>query len=391
VAEDDNEGNGFPLPQDLEQDESPYALAEPRRRDSFKAWHRPRKQYVRDRQWTNAINDILSGRDSHDRLKYIGLPGIDLLDLRHIVSEVCEPSGRVLEFVGYDIAAGGDGPLAVELNISEAELKAHPLVHQPSLIRPDDFRLLASTRTAAWRAAEQMAPADVINMDLTGHLFEAGTAGGRPYEAAVLQLFMLQVANPRPWLLLLTTKVDRETAAPGKLRDLAAGLERSLADCPDVRDLLAQHADTPFDPTAIGNCSDDDLRLYTVVGTLRWIYDVLMAGTVKTRPRLRSCFFYTSYETGGTLDMASLVIRFDRHSVDLDDATFGQDATPAEIDPCAELTRYVQRAANGNDIDAAVRADPELRRLLIERSGALLTQARYSIDAYRTWVGAYAS
>lgn len=389
---DDTDDTDFPLPPEIEQDETPYEYAEARRRDAFQPWHRPRKQYVRDKQWTNAITEILRDRDLKDRLKYLGLPGIDLLDLRHILSEVCEPTGRVLEYVGYDTAAGGDGTLGTELNISEAELKAHPLVHDPSRIRPDDFRHLASTGTPAWRAAERMAPADVINLDLTGHLFEEGTAGGRSYEAAVLQLLTLQVANPRPWLLLITTKVDRGTAAPDKLRVLADGLERSLDDCPDVRELLAEHSDVPFDAACIDGCSDGDLRLFTVVGTLRWIYDVLMTGTsVKTRPRLTSVFFYTSYLTGGTLDMASLVIRFDRQAVELDDSTFGQEAAPAAADPCPELTRYVQKTANGKDIDQVVREDSDLRDGLIEKSAALLSQARYSVDAYRTWVAAFSS
>lgn len=391
---DDPGDEAFPLPDVPAADDSSYEYPEPRRRDGFKAWHRPRKQYVREKQWTNAINDILDGRDPVDRLKYLGLPGLDLLDLRHIVATVCEPTGRVLEFVGYDTAAGGDGAQATELNISEVELRAHQLVHGPSRIRPDDFRHLASRDTAAWRAAEKVAPADVINLDLTGHLFSDGSVqGGRSYEAAVRELLALQIANPRPWLLLLTTKVDRETASLDKLTVLVQGLDRALSECTEVQEMLDRHAEAPFEAAAVESCSDADLRLFTVVATMRWIYDLVMGtAAVRCRPRLSSCFFYTSHSGGPGRDMASLVIRFDRRPVTLDDAVFEHPPTPdRDDDPCAELARYVARTAGGPDIDEVVAADPGLRAELVERSGALLTQARYSVDAYQQWVRDYTS
>lgn len=383
----------FPLPEEIGQDESPYEWVGEHSKNNFKAWHRPRKQYVRDKQWVSAIEDVLSGRDVSDGLKYVGLPGVDLLDLRQIIADICEPTGRVLRYLGYDIAAGDVGQVSTELNVSEAELKANRLVDNRSLIRPDDFRHVASAGTAARWAAEKMTPADVINLDLTGHLFHEGSAEGRSYESAVRELLKFQIANPRPWLLLLTTRVDRASASPEKLRKLAQGLEESLVDCPEVRALLSKQAEHPFSVAAMDTCSEADLGLFTIVGTLRWIHELLTAPeTVKTRPKFTSCFMYTSYEGGGCPDMASLVIKFRRLSVTLKDTTFSSgDAAPPVVDACADLTGYVNRAAARKNIDELLSSDSALWGQMVERSAKILSEARYDVAAYREWVRAYCS
>ena len=49
----------------------------------FLPWHRPRKQFVRDRQWCGEIGKLLEDSPREGGvLRYLGLPGADLLDLR---------------------------------------------------------------------------------------------------------------------------------------------------------------------------------------------------------------------------------------------------------------------------------------------------------------------
>src|SRR4051812_14989998 len=73
---------------------------------TFAPWHRPRKQFVRDHQWKVQINSMLADVPTEDgTLKYLGLPGADLLDLRHFHSEVCLPQNIGLRFLGFNSAA----------------------------------------------------------------------------------------------------------------------------------------------------------------------------------------------------------------------------------------------------------------------------------------------
>src|SRR5690242_12105971 len=95
---------GIGLPEPLSPEEIPeggYDHLERPPRAKFLPWHRPRKHYVRNAQWANAIREVMRDRDGSERLKYVGLPGVDLLDLRHILKFVCEPHERHLEFIGF--------------------------------------------------------------------------------------------------------------------------------------------------------------------------------------------------------------------------------------------------------------------------------------------------
>ena len=50
----------------------------------FKPWHKPRKQYIRLRQWCAIVRWLIRkvGMQQGDSLRYLGLPGEDLLDIR---------------------------------------------------------------------------------------------------------------------------------------------------------------------------------------------------------------------------------------------------------------------------------------------------------------------
>ena len=52
-------------------------LPEPK---EFKPWHKPRKQFVRRKQWSALLQGLYETREPEDPLRYLGLPGTDLID-----------------------------------------------------------------------------------------------------------------------------------------------------------------------------------------------------------------------------------------------------------------------------------------------------------------------
>lgn len=54
--------------------------------NNFMPWHKPRKQYIRDRQWVeHLVRLIRQKKFKHvDTINYFGLPGGDLLDINYI-------------------------------------------------------------------------------------------------------------------------------------------------------------------------------------------------------------------------------------------------------------------------------------------------------------------
>lgn len=385
--------DGFPLPGDIDYSGTEETYLQPGRpsRSDFFAWHHPRKQYVREKQWTNAVRGVMQRRDLADRIKYVGLPGIDLLDVRQLLRTVCEPIGRHLQYVGFDISAGSEGPAATELNISQSELDARAFIHKPSGVRPDDIRYVGRRNTGAWRAVKNLGHVDVVNLDLTTTVFDASSHEPESYMCTVKEILALQAGNPNPWVMLLTTKVD-DTMEATAIEPLLAKLKASVDECPDLGEAIKQSGIEV--PTSLidAGCPDDVRRILALVGAMQWMLGLVQSGRLKSKMKVESCFFYTSFATGGVIDMASLVLRFDPVLTELEDGVYTPPGVPPVPDSesakqlCAQYVRQFERIVDGPDIGARLQEDLSLRKEMTELSASLLEEARYSRDDYMAWV-----
>ena len=67
-----------------------FEYAQPRTAPKeFMPWHKPRKQFVRRKQWSALLRRLYKNRGPGDPLRYLGLPGTDLIDLRYLHKELC--------------------------------------------------------------------------------------------------------------------------------------------------------------------------------------------------------------------------------------------------------------------------------------------------------------
>ena len=89
----------------------------------FKPWHKPRKQFVRRKQWSALLRRLYENRGPRDPLRYLGLPGTDLIDLRYLHEQLCRDNDRQLCFLGFNTEAQRDSPAHIELNISLDEVR----------------------------------------------------------------------------------------------------------------------------------------------------------------------------------------------------------------------------------------------------------------------------
>jgi hypothetical protein len=112
---------------------SDYEAPKPKKKE-FLPWHKPRKQYVRRYQWCEQIKKLFAPVPTDDvastgetTLRYFGLPGIDLLDLRYFHDQVCEPSQLRMRFLGFNKGANPESPAQTELNISLLDVISIPL------------------------------------------------------------------------------------------------------------------------------------------------------------------------------------------------------------------------------------------------------------------------
>lgn len=214
-----------------------YEAPMPSDAKDFLPWHRPRKQYVRHYQWCHEINRMIGDTPpAGGLLKYLGLPGVDLLDLRHFHTEVCQTKNVKLRFLGFNSSARPASMAQTELNVSLDEVRKLSLVDQMSEVIGDNFAQVANQDSIAFQKARQLGPYDVMNLDLCDG-FGAQAPGTRDnsYYEAVNSLLTIQARNVNPWLLLLTTRADRPNVNAEVLQTLLGKYVSNLAQCAPFR------------------------------------------------------------------------------------------------------------------------------------------------------------
>src|SRR5688500_14489161 len=84
----------------LPTEEPTHAAAEPPL-GSFQPWHLPRKHHLRKNQWAVSLDRLLDVIPDRKLIKYLCLPGQDLLDVQ-VLADVCKAKGRRLRYLGFD-------------------------------------------------------------------------------------------------------------------------------------------------------------------------------------------------------------------------------------------------------------------------------------------------
>ena len=204
-----------------------------REKKPFLPWHRPRKHFVRHEQWQQQIELLVQAGELEDQtIRYLGLPGTDLLHTRHFYRTLCEPKELKLRYLGFNKAADPQNAGQTELNISLDEVSKLPGIDPRSEIIPEDFCLLANDGSNAWIRAKSLGPFDVINIDLCDGFatHQPGSLNRNHYDA-VTKLMALQSGKKQPWLLFFTTRTGFQDINADVLNTLIEKYRRNLSEC----------------------------------------------------------------------------------------------------------------------------------------------------------------
>jgi len=362
-----------------------YDVGRPPRR-SFQPWHRPRKQHVREQQWAAEAQWLLGQRRAEDKgpLRYLTLPGADLLDVRYLHQEVCAPAGQPLHFLGFDRAAAPNSPDQAALNVAMMEVRDLPLVVNSSDVLEHDVRQLATDNHIAWRRAVSFGPFDLINLDLCGHVTaEASGLDGTLYEA-IRRLFGLQDRRPDPWVFLLTTRLDRAAVADGTLAQLDVLVSDNVTSCAPFRSALEKLLGlAPVEPQAAASWTPQQQCDLLTVQIGKWL--LKLAHQINCGLVLESCIAYQVGSESGANDMVSLAFRLTpRLRAIKDEVRLAADPSVGASTECAQACALTGVVAHGLDIDATLSTDFGLRDRLIEETVQLLGPG-YDGEAYRRW------
>lgn len=363
-----------------------YEAPLPQKKD-FLPWHRPRKQFVRHYQWCEQIETLLPAIQADGgKLKYLGLPGVDLLDLRYFHDHVCQPRQIPLKFLGFNSGANPLSNAQTELNISLHEVRKLEFVDPVSEIIGDNFCLIANESSMAWDKTKNFGPYDVINLDLCDGFgaHEPGMLEDTHYNA-VSRLFSLQARKKNPWLLLITTRTGQEHVHPVVLEKFIQKFIENLRDCQPFQMASAENfaiANEAELLAAVG--SQQGTSTIFMMGLCKWLLGLAIGHTSKIE--VKSVIGYRVLPGAEHEDLVSIALRFEPAFMPVQDALGLANHHPNLLNECALATKALKRVAKCVDADAALAQDGELNRAMERATAGLLELARYDVHEFYAWL-----
>lgn len=355
----------------------------------FLPWHRPRKQYVRHHQWCHEIIQMIAGTPPVGGvLKYLGLPGVDLLDLRHFHTAVCEAKNVELRFLGFNSNAQPTSTAHTELNVSLDEVRRLSRVDPMSDVIGDNFARVANQDSIAFRKARELGPYDVINLDLCdGFGAQAPGTLDNSYYEAVRSLLALQSRQMNPWLLLLTTRADKANINMAVLQALLGKYVANLTQCVPFREASRDHFSIET-AEALAAAVETPAGLLPVflTGLCKWFLALALEHQPPTSVELRSVFGYRVDKGAEHEDLISLALKFTPTFVPADDPLGLAIQPVAAPNECTLSTRALKRVAKRIDADKKLEENAELHQSMADATAHLLGLARYDVEAYKAWL-----
>lgn len=357
----------------------------------FLPWHRPRKQYVRHHQWCHEVAKLLKDKPpSEGTLKYLGLPGVDLLDLRHFHSAVCVEHGVKLRFLGFNTSARPRSDAQTELNVSLDEVKRLDNVDPLSDMIGDNFALVANQASIAFRRTRELGPYDVINLDLCdGFGAQEPGALANSYYDAVSSLLALQARGANPRLLFLTTRADKANVNEKVLQALINKYCANLEECASFKDASREHfAIETRDAVAQAVGEPGGLLHVFLTGLCKWFVAMALEHQPPTSVEVRSVFGYRVDKGSEHEDLVSLALRFTPTFAPAGDPVGLATQPAAKPDEGALATKALRRVAKRIDADRKLLEDAALMQSMTEATAYLLGLARYDVEKYKAWAAA---
>jgi hypothetical protein len=355
---------------------------------SFRPWHRPRKQFIRNDQWCHFTKLLIEEIQITDgSLTYFGLPGVDLLDLRCFSTHVCEPKSLKLRFLGFDRSANPESEDNTDFSVSLDEISKSATVDPMSDIIGDDLRLLVDEDSVAWQKTFAVGPYDVINLDLCDGFGKQEPGKISPtYYDAVSRLLTVQARRKMPWLLFLTTRVGANHIHADTLQRLTELFAENLKTCQTFADAASDRFEIRT-PDALNKAINTAVGIQKVflISLSKWLLKFSISQSPPSKLEVKSVMGYRVNKDSEVEDMISIAIRFEPINSSPTDAVGLSNIRSVQLDECELATKVVNAMNRLVDVDDILASDLDLREEMIESTCALLEPARYDPEAYRKW------
>lgn len=361
------------------------ALAVPIPLSSFMPWHRPRKQFIRERQWGKFAHQLLTRLGVGDatgprNIRYLTLPGIDYLDVR-ILAGVCTKRGCTLTSTGFLSMSEGN-PVRARAAFREEQLKQAGHVTDDSITLPNRLEEIASGTSQAHRELRRRASFDIVNIDACGSIAKPDSQHPWRLLDALYKLVEMQIDTRRtPWMLYLTTDA-RQDSLSGALRQAFTDAIVTNAAHPDfdlgARELFTIPSIEAFSQGLEANTSDPGrfLSFYTL-GLSKWLLHLCSAAGWEVRALDHFCYS-TMPPDDPQPTMACLAFEFMPRPLALIDGSGAVNVEPQAYIPAENYSmRALNSARSMANLDHLMQSNNDLRARMIAKTKLLLEEAGY--------------
>lgn len=373
------------LPVEIEQAAVPIALNE------LQPWHRPRKQYIRERQWQSSVEHLVQRLQNSNapslrggKINYLTLPGIDHFDVE-VIGQTAQQAGLILEATGFLSEAESD-PIKARSQVRAEALIKRGLIEDTSITFPYSFEDMSSRKSQAYREIKSRAPFHIINVDACGSIAPRRARQSSRIIDALHSLIELQFDTMNdPWSLFLTTDARPENLSEEVLKALDDAILENAAQSDVFRDgaincigLAGQDL-----VSSLATAHEDPARFVNKfsLGLSKWLLHNAAAQGWDLKSKAFFCYS-TRPEDDDAVSMPCLAFEFRRRPVVLNDM-FGavQNNVPLQEDPPDFSAVALQRVTEMQNLDPLFKNDAEVRAEFAQKQRMLLEGAGYSAIA----------
>ncbi|WP_425488685.1 PP_RS20740 family protein [Marinobacter oulmenensis] len=357
---------------------------------TFEAWHRPRKHWIRSKQWWAAI-DSLRKDPAHEQSSYFNvltLPGGELLDVRYFHSKLKlddeKTNVKKLRLVGFinntkDYEeAQRNLPL---LGISQPESK-------DALIQNDTIDNLSENGVVN-RAFRNRGPFEVVNLDYCNSVAPPGV---KSRVASIFQILRYQFSyQAKPWVFMFTTRTTRGAVSEDFFGEVFDIIKDNVEKSDDFLNQFFDHYMDSLDGLDDGNTlelksineCEHHYSEFFILGFLKWIASSAIDSSVKVK--LTSVVRYDVEGDQADSDMFSLVLRFEKVGLRGEDprnlVRIPDDEGGIEPEGLV-ASRFVRKVKESKKVENMLFGEQESYRSISKDLAAFLDQCGKCIDTF---------
>ena len=364
--------------------------------DKLEPWHRPRKQYIRERQWKyyakRLIRTLKKGHSLEaGKLKYLSLPGVDHFDVE-IIAKAAQDTGLKLEALGF-LSEAARGPAMARSQVRGESLIKRGLIKDTSVTIPYRIEDIVRENSQAYLEVRSRAPFHIINIDACGSIARPSAEHSDRIITALHRLVELQLNRMRdPWLLFVTTDARLDNLSCEVRSKLEEVIRLNAKDSEAFKEgaISCLGEGNANDIEGAINCANDPLKFQLLfsLGFSKWLLRNAKCANWDVK-----CLQFYGYSTAldiNQISMPCLAYEFKPRQITLPDQV--KIVEPPATEPVEETDYSMQAITstqNMENIDALFIEKPKVRLEYAEKQRLLLDSAGYQAAALDEFVSKY--